>query len=339
MKQIIRKLISRKALCRIDELNGKIKTKIERKTDAILAIRKMRLKKMYRQRTGMQLNFKKCSSFNEKVQWLKVHYFDYKMVLASDKILAKRYLKERGLGEYVPKLLESYDSTNEINFEKLPDKFVIKTTNGSGSVIVCENKKNLDYELVKEELNSWMHQKYGFYTKEWFYDIVRPRILVEEYIDYVGQELYDYKLICFNGKMKLAFVVMNRKSKEGMYVDFYDRDWNKLEFSRKYSISNCMLPRPKEWEDMLRIAEYLGNEFPLVRVDFYIGRDQLYIGELTFCPGSGWEVFEPIEYDYVYGKELSLPGKKVCQEKKKELKKFIQELKSKQYQGIEYWDN
>lgn len=340
LKQWIRSLLPDGILCIIDSKYGSLKWKIKWNSDKIMCIRKFRLKKLYKERTGDSLRFNKCQSLNEKMQWLKVNYFDYKMVYATDKILAKEYLIERGYGDFVPKLLATYENSDQINFKCLPDKFVIKTTNGSGSVIVCEDKSALDEELVKKQLGIWMKQRYGFYTKEWIYDIVVPRILVEEYIENNNDgELYDYKLICLNGKMQVAFVTMNRKNKENMYVDFYDRDWNKLAFKRMYNVSDRILPKPVEWNKMIQIAEELSKEYPLLRVDFYVGKKQLYIGELTFFPGSGWEVFEPKEFDYMYGKMLTLPDKRECKRMKKRYLKFLHELKNGKIEELQYWKN
>lgn len=339
LKKWIRSLLSAESLQFIDSKFGSLKWKIKWNTDKIMCVRKFRLKRLYGEHTGDNLNLNRCQSLNEKMQWLKVNYFNYKMVYASDKILAKDYLTERGYGEFVPKLLATYRNIDEIDFNTLPDKFVIKTTNGSGSVIVCEDKSVLDETYVKEQLGIWMKQRYGFFTKEWFYDVVVPRILVEECIESDdGGELLDYKLICLNGKMQLAFVTMNRNDKENMYVDFYDRDWNKLTFKRKYKVSDSILPRPKEWSKMVQIAEDLSKEYPLLRVDFYVGKKQLYIGELTFFPGSGWEVFEPKEFDYLYGRMLTLPNKIECKQMKKSFNVFLHELRKGKLKDLQYWN-
>lgn len=291
--------------------------------DECKIVKKKKIEEAYRRRMHKELNFNNIQTFNEKMQWLKLYYRDYKVVLCADKLHAKTYLRQHGLGNYVPKTLAIYHSTKDINYDKLPNKFVIKTTHGSGYVIVCIDKEALDCKKANEMLDRWLEIKYGAITHEWFYDVLKPRIFVEEYLEDAENAMpIDYKFLCFNGKCKLIFTVKNRELKRDMYMDFYDRDWNKLPFGRLYHTSRDGVKKPDRLEEMLEIAESLAVDFPFVRIDFFLCNGRLYIGEMTFIPGNGHEAFRPSRYDGIYGAELELPDKKYLRRKKIEYLRF-----------------
>lgn len=294
-------------------------------------VRERRIKRVYKDFMHKDIDLKNVHTFNEKMQWMKLYYIDYRMVLCADKLHVKKYLAERGLKKYVPRTIAVYHSAEEIDYDNLPEKFVIKTTHGSGFIIVCTDKADLNREEANKQLEEWLNIKYGEGTNnEWFYDVLKPRIFVEEYLeDAEGIRLIDYKLLCFNGKCKLIFTVKNRESKKNMYVDFYDREWNKLPFGRLYRTSEDGVKKPEALEQMIEVAESLAKEFPFVRVDFFLCNGRLYIGELTFIPGSGLEAFEPSQYDAVYGAELELPDKNEIGRKKAEYRRFRRLCKAK----------
>lgn len=301
-----------------------MRIKLCNKLKGLRIVKEKRIKEAYKAAMHKEINLKHVQTFNEKMQWIKLYYRDYKVVLCADKLYSKKYLERRGLGDYVPKVISVFRSTDEIDYDKLPEKFVIKTTHGSGFVIVCKNKTELNRREANKKLDNWMKTRYGELTNEWFYDVLKPRIFVEEYLENADSAmLIDYKLMCFNGRCELIFTVKNRELKKRMYVDFYDRQWQKQPFGRKYRTSKDEgVKKPEELEQMIEIAEFLAKDFPFVRVDFFFCNGRLYIGELTFIPGNGLEAFRPYKYDGVYGALLELPDKKELQRKRAEYRRF-----------------
>ncbi len=298
------------------------------------------LKSEYYKRTGKKLNLIRPKTFNEKLQWLKLFYKDYRMVICSDKLLAKKYLKYHGWGMYLPKTILVCDEIKMLNEESLPNECIIKTTHGSGNVMKYDaDNSDMNFNKIKRMFNIWINQPYWNCMKEWAYNVVKPRIFVEEYLqDSKLVSLVDYKFMCFNGKCKLIFLVLNREKEEKMFVDFYDTNWNKLPFKRKYHSSKKVIQKPQQFEKMIEIAETISKDFPFLRVDFYIVNNKLYIGELTFFPGSGWEVFEPEYYDNVYGDLLKLPNIMQCISKYIQYIIFYRKIKQGEFHGLELWN-
>lgn len=298
------------------------------------------LKKEYYNRTGCKLHLLCPKSFNEKMQWLKLFYKNYQLVICSDKILAKKYLKKQGLGEYIPKTILTCDDAKKINEDLLPEKCMIKTTHGSGTVYKYEKCEQRKFIRIQNEMNRCLKIPYWDCTKEWIYNVIKPRLLIEEYLEDGNNEyLTDYKFMCFNGKCELIFLVTERQNKEGMFVDFYDAQWNKLPFKRMYNTSDKYAAKPLHFDKMMQIAEKLSKNFPFLRVDFYIVDNKLFIGELTFFPGSGWEVFDPVDYDYYYGKLLKLPGYMECIKKYIEFLIFKKHIREGKIAGITLWED
>ena len=288
------------------------------------------IRKQYRRRMGRSIRFFHIISFNEKMQWLKLYYRNYRMVLCADKLLAKKYLSKRGYGDRVPKTLAVYKSPRAIRLEDLPDQFVLKTTHGSGYVVICKDKKNFDLYKAQKKLDEWMQFRYGSVTQEWFYDVLKPRIFAEEFLPGLDdRQLPDYKFMCFNGKCKLIFTVSERELHHHMKVDFYDAEWNHLPIRRMYPNTKDGLPKPECFDEMIRIAENLATEFPFVRVDFYQVNGTVHIGELTFFPGSGWEPFDNYEDDVFYGNCLKLPSLKERVQKAREYCAWLKKVKEK----------
>lgn len=295
------------------------------------------------------LNLKQPTNFNEKIQWLKINYRDYRIPICADKYLAKKYLAKKGYEKYIPKNLGVF--TDMVSFQKLyrtlPQRFVVKSSEGCGGVIVCSDKAKWNMSEFEGKLQEWKTRCYASNGGEWFYDVFEPTLFVEEYIEQDTDEkledgrmqaevsdLYDYKFFCFHGEPVYSYLTMNRQSHENMTFDFYDKDWNFLDFTRVYPNSGKVMPRPKHYEKMLEIARKLSEGFPLVRVDFMEGNGQLYIGELTFCPGGGWECFDPLVWDRKFGDCLKLPSKKECRMKEKEYKIFLKRAAEGRYQNI-----
>lgn len=298
------------------------------------------------------LDLKHPKNFNEKIQWLKINYRDYRIPVCADKYLAKKYLAKKGYGKYIPKNLGVFtdmDSFREL-YKTLPGRFVVKSSEGCGGVSICYDKTNWDMSELEDRLQEWRKRCYASSGGEWFYDVFEPTFFVEEFIEQDPDEephgtskgsgtakvsdLYDYKFFCFQGEPLYSYITMNRQSHEKMTFDFYDKEWHFLDFTRVYPNSGRVMPRPKHYEKMLEIAEKISEEFPFVRVDFMEGNGRLYIGELTFCPGGGWECFDPLVWDRKFGDCLQLPSKRECRAKEKEYKAFLKRAAKGRYQNI-----
>ncbi len=271
---------------------------------------KVYLKIVFYKNTKYKLSLKKPQTFNEKLQWLKIYNRDPFYTMLVDKYEVKNYVKEKIGQEYVIPTLGLWKNVEDINLKVLPDRFVLKCTHDSGSVVLCEDKSNFDFCAAKKKLRCALNNNYFWDGREWPYKNVKPRIIAEPYLDNKGQNLVDYKLMCFNGKVKCSFVVTDRFSTDGIKVTFFDRNWNRMPFERHYPSSKEEIPKPLAYELMVDLAEKLSEHLVFVRVDFYEIAGQIYFGELTFSPGGGFEEFTPLEWDYKLGDWLILPKDK-----------------------------
>lgn len=271
---------------------------------------KLYLKMFYRYRMGKNLNINNPQTFNEKLQWLKLYDRNPEYSKMVDKYEVKQYVASIIGEEYIIPTIGIYDKFEDINFDELPKQFVMKCTHDSGGLVICKDKKDLDINEVKNKIEVFLKRKYFYHGREWPYKNVKPRIIIEQYMkEEHKEELTDYKFMCFNGKVKCSFTCLNRNSPNGLNVDFYDINWNKMPFERYYKNSNIVLEKPKNYEKMIELAEKLSKNIPFVRVDFYEINNKLYFGELTFYPGCGCESFQPEEYDRILGEWIRLPSK------------------------------
>lgn len=253
------------------------------------------------------IDFDNPKTFNEKIQWLKVYdnRIEYKKMV--DKYEAKKYVASVIGEEYIVPLLGVWDSVDDIDFKELPQRFVLKCTHDSGGVFLVKNKNELDVANLKNEMNKRLEIDYSRYVRELCYEGIPKRIIAEEYLQSNDDKtLIDYKLMCFDGKVKCLFVCTDRFDKEGLKVTFYDREWNKLPFSRKYPTEDN-IKRPVTLDKMIVLAEKLSKGIPFVRIDFFEVNEHPYFGEITFYPGSGWEQFQPEIWDSILGSWISLP--------------------------------
>lgn len=269
------------------------------------------LRIVYLIKTKKILSLNKPKSFNEKIQWLKLHDRNPLYTNLVDKFEVRKYLSQKIGEEYLIPILGIYDSFDEIDFENLPSQFVLKCTHDSGGLVICNNKDKLDIESAREKINTCLKENYYWTWREWPYKNVKPKIICEQYmVDESGTDLKDYKFMCFNGEPKCSFVCLNRNAESGLNVDFYDIEWQPLPFERHYPRSSEIIEKPKQYNKMIEISRALSKDIPFLRVDFYEIQGQLFIGELTFYPGSGYEQFNPESYDYLLGSWLKLPMKK-----------------------------
>ena len=265
---------------------------------------------LYKAYIGDNLNLIDPRGFNEKLQWLKLYDRNPMYTELVDKYKVKEYIAEKIGVQYVIPPLGVWNKAEEIDFNVLPNKFVLKCTHDSGRVIICRNKNKLDITKARKELNDCLKRDFFYTGREWPYKNVSKKIIAEEFMDDGEHEdLLDYKLMCFNGKVRCTFVCSDRRSQDGLKVTFFDNDWNKLPFQRHYPSSSDKIVKPQSHEKMIKLAEILSQDIPFVRVDFYEIKGKIYFGELTFYPGSGFEEFEPKEWDRKLGDWLALPEK------------------------------
>ena len=257
-----------------------------------------------------KLNLRNPKTFNEKLQWLKLNDRKPEYTNTVDKYEVRKYIAEKIGEEYLIPLLGVWDKYEDIDFEQLPNQFVLKPNHTSGNVYICKDKSKINYKELEKEVNSWLKREYYWVHREWPYKNIKPRIICEKYmVDESGVELKDYKFMCFNGDVRCSFVGLNRNSPSGLNVDFYDLDWKPMPFERHYPNSGLIIPKPQNYNKMIKISELLSKDIIFVRVDFYETNGRLYFGELTFFPGSGFEEFTPEYFDYLLGSWIELPTK------------------------------
>ncbi len=270
----------------------------------------MFLKIRYKLRIGKKLDLRNPKTFNEKIQWLKLYDRKPQYTQLADKYEVREYIKETIGEEYLIPLLGVYNKFDEINFDNLPEQFVLKPNHTSGDIYICKDKSTIDFVELKNKVNKWLKSRYYWRSREFPYKDIKPKIICEKYmVDESGTELKDYKFMCFNGEVKCLFVCLNRVASTGLNVDFYDMDWCPMLFERHYKSSGTIIAKPKTFDKMVEFAKILSKNIPFVRVDFYDIEGKLYFGELTFFPGNGMEEFTPESYDYLLGSWIQLPEK------------------------------
>lgn len=260
------------------------------------------LKMVYWAETGKKLNLDNPSSYNEKLQWLKLYDRKPEYSTYVDKYEVRSYIRETIGDEYLIPLIGVYNSFEEINWDALPKQFVLKCTHGSGSNIICTDKNKLDIKIVKKKINKWMKKNWYWFGREWPYKNLKPRIIIEKYLQ---DNIIDYKFMCFHGEPKIIQVHQNRQSNHTL--DFYDTNWNKTEIRRYRNVSNDILPRPKCFDEMLSIAKKLSKNEIHVRIDLFEVNGKVYFSEKTYYSASGFSLFEKDEYDELLGSWINVP--------------------------------
>lgn len=255
-----------------------------------------------------KLDLKNPQTFNEKLQWLKLydHHEEYTQMV--DKYEAKKYVANLIGEEYIIPTLGVYDSFDEIDFDKLPNQFVLKCTHNSGGIIICKDKQTLDVKKARKQMTKWLKKNPFWSNREYPYKNVKPRIIAEQYMeDEDGCELKDYKFFCFSGDVKYVFVATDRgKVDEETKFDFFDMNWNHLPFTNGHPNNPNPINKPENFEKMKTLSHLLSKNIPHVRVDLYNIRGRIYFGELTFFHWSGMTPFVPEEWDYMFGECIRL---------------------------------
>lgn len=274
------------------------------------------LKAIFRLKMGYKLNLRNPKTFSEKLQWLKLYNRRPEYTMMVDKYAVKDYVARVIGKDYVIPTLGVWDKPEDIDWQQLPDRFVLKTTHGGGSsgVIICTDKASFDVQKAVSRLKMSIRQDIYSHSKEWPYKNVKRRIIAETYIAPVNNnmDLPDYKFFCCDGKVKALFVATDRQSKEeDVKFDFFDPDFNHLSLRQGHDNAKVLPIKPHNFELMKNLAEVLSKGIPQVRVDLYDLGDRVLFGELTFFHFSGTMPFEPAEWDTLFGSWINLPDVKI----------------------------
>jgi len=264
------------------------------------------LRVLFRVRVGKKLNLKNPQTFNEKLQWLKLYNRKPEYTTMVDKYAVKQWVTERIGGEYVVPTIGVWDFFDEINFDILPNQFVLKCTHDSGGLVICQDKNKLDRELVRARIERSLKKNYYYHSREWPYKNVKPRIIAEKYLqDGNTKRLPVYKVFNFMGNPRIIQVIQNDKTAEES-VDYFDFEWNRLVLQQNYPNSEWCPPRPQQLKEMLELARKLSQSIPFVRTDFYEVNGTLYFSEITFYSDGGMAKFHPEEWDRRFGDWIDL---------------------------------
>lgn len=266
------------------------------------------LKRVFKCYMGRTLDLENPKTYNEKLQWLKINERRPEFTMMVDKYKVRNYIKQVLGEEYLIPLLGVWDEPDEIDFNSLPDQFVLKCNHNSGrGMYICTNKKELDVRSVKKNLEKGLKEEYYYAGREWPYKDVPKKIIAEKYmIDPVTKDLMDYKFYCFNGQVKFVMINSDRNSDQPTKADYFDRSFNWLDFRWGYEHSHIKPEKPHDFEKMIEIAEKLSQNMKHVRIDLYYCANKIYFGEITFFDGSGFDKIEPLEWDYRIGSWIEL---------------------------------
>lgn len=260
----------------------------------------------YKKRIGHELNWNSLNTYTEKMQWEKLYNNDINKSVLADKYEVRKWVTEKIGKEYLIPLLGTWDNFEDIEFESLPEKFVLKTNHGSGTNVIVKEKDKLNKKIVKRKFDDWLKMDFGFISMERHYSKIKPKIIAEQYIETDYGELQDYKFLCFDGKPYYCWVDLGRYSNHTRNV--YDLNWKLQPWSQEwYDTYKEDIPRPKNFEKMIEIAEVLSAGFAQVRVDLYNVDGKIFFGEMTFTNGGGYDRILPNEYDKMLGDLWKLP--------------------------------
>lgn len=266
------------------------------------------LQAWYRRVTGQYLDLDNPQTFNEKIQWMKLYDSTPIKTQLADKYLVRDWVKDKIGKEYLIPLLGAYDYFDEIDFDKLPNRFVIKCNHGCGYNIIVKDKSKLNLADTKTKLDKWMSENFAFkFGFELHYRDIKPKIIIEQYIENKTGDLIDYKFWCFNGKVEYILYCAERNI-SGLKMEFYDRNWNRKDFMTVPS-NTKNIDKPTNLEEMIKLAEILSKNINFVRVDFYSLDDgTIYFGEMTFTPTSGTVKWKDEKVGLKFGQMISLPN-------------------------------
>ena len=270
------------------------------------------IKKAYKVRMGKELSLENPLTYNEKLQWLKLNDRNPIYTQMVDKYEVKKFVASEIGEKYVIPTLGVWDKFEEIEFDKLPNQFVLKCTHNSGGLVICKDKSKLNLEKAKKTISRSLAFDYYYNSREWPYKNVKPRIIAEQYMENAdGSAIDDYKIQCFDGVVDNIMVCVGRFEKSGVRYHYFDKEWNYLPYCPYEGVSseNISIAPPDHLKEMLEIAEKLSKGIPQLRVDLYEIKGQVYFGELTFFTSSGFDTTITEEADKILGKKLVLSKK------------------------------
>ena len=258
---------------------------------------------------GYKPNLENPRTFAEKLQWLKLNVHEDIFTQMVDKYGAKDFITERVGREFTIPTIAVYDKVSEIDLDKLPEQFIIKTTHDSGTFFICRDKRNFDINKVKRALKKSLRRKYYYYEREWPYKNVKPRIIVEELLNKNGEELHDYKFYCFNGEPKIFYITSDKGGNLPTRQDFFDIEGRHLDIEDIHYTNNPVkCPElPTNLSKMVEMAKKLAKDTYHLRVDLYEVNNKIYVGELTFYEAGGYCAFKPDKWNYTLGDWIKLP--------------------------------
>lgn len=267
------------------------------------------LKMLFQVHMDRKLDLDNPKTFNEKLQWLKIHDRKPEYITMVDKYAAKKYVADIIGEEYIIPTLGKWDKFDDIDFNALPNQFVLKCNHDSGSIVIVRDKSKFDKVAAKKKIERGLKRNPYWYAREWPYKDVKPCIIAEKYMeDSATKELRDYKFYTFDGVVRYLMIVSGRG--HDTRADYFDENFNKQNFKWGYLPADVTPARPACFEKMKSLAEQLSRNIPHVRVDFYECDDRLYFGELTFYDAAGFAKFDPAEWDEKLGKLITIPDEK-----------------------------
>ena len=267
------------------------------------------LKLMYRAAIGSWPDMKCPNTFNEKLQWLKLHDRNPLYTILADKYRVKEWVAERIGAEHVAKTYGVWEKAEDVDISGLPERFVLKTNHDCGGVIICHNRDTFDIDMAKRTLDKHLNSNYYWRKREWAYKDIGPLVFAEEYLGPdSGGNINDYKLFRFSNGRIVALLMTDRFTGAVPTETFFDETWRPLNLTEGGHPRRCDAPAPTQFEEMKRLADIIGRGFPFARVDFYEVEDRLLFGEITFYPNAGFEHFDPPEWDERLGSWIDLSG-------------------------------
>lgn len=259
------------------------------------------------------INLEHPQRYTEKLQWLKLYYRDPLWTQMVDKYVVKKLVSDRAGGEYVAPVLGVWDRAEEIEWEKLPNQFVLKTNHDSGNngVFICKDKSKIDKAKWTKRINASLHRDTSMSGREWPYRDVKRCVYAEQYLEDATGELRDYKFFCFDGVVKYLFIATERQSGGEVKFDYFDADFNHLDIVQRHPMSGKKIEKPLMFEQMKELAAKLSKGLPEVRVDLYEVDGRIYFGEYTFFHHGGIAPFHPDKWDFIWGEQIHLPERNV----------------------------
>mgnify|MGYP003386648614 CR=1 FL=1 len=273
------------------------------------------IQKLYFEFSGQIPEIDNPVLFSEKLQYLKLFYRDDTLTKCVDKFSVRSFVESKGYSDILNELLQEFDNIDDFDLDSLPESFVLKGAHGSGWNLICKNKTLINWFPWKLVMKSWLKQNIYYNGREWPYKNVTPRIVIEKYLEDSDGELKDYKFHCFHGKPLFIQINTGRFTKLASQ-NFYDPNWRLQPFGKDLSPNlDVEIPRPKNFHEMMKVAEDLSEEFPYVRVDLYNVSEKIIFGELTFYPASGLPDFVPSKYDEIWGELLNITSININEKK------------------------